>query len=329
MPQVTGGVDGPDQLSLFELGVNMAKLRARRAGLVEVMRSANTRVGYACDWRRFSAWCAAAGRASLPASTDTVSLYVTHELERGLRVATVARKVAAIAFHHRQSGHEPPIGGDVRAVVGGARRERLERPAGKAAVTVEQLVEIERRMCGDDAATVRDRAILFFGFASAMRRSELAALDLADVALTRQGVAVLLRRSKTDQVGKGRELGIPPAARERALCPVRALRAWLRVRGQRRGPLFVAVSRGGQPLLDRRLDSQVYAEVVQRAVASIGLDPRAYGAHSLRAGFVTAAGLAGANPLEIMKRTGHKRMEMVERYCRPGLFASDPLARAI
>jgi site-specific recombinase XerD len=329
MLRLTAEAVGPEQLALFDMGVDMAKLRERRAGLVRVQRSLNTRVGYACDWRRFSAWCASTGRDALPASADTVSLYLTYELERGLRVATLARKAAAIAWYHRQAGHEVPRTGDVPAMMGGARRERRERPAGKAALTVEHLVEIERGMRGSDAATIRNRAILLFGFASALRRSELAALDLSDVSVTREGIAVLLRRSKTDQEGRGRELGIPPASRERALCPVAALRAWLRVRGRRRGPLFCAVSKIGRPLLDRRLGTPVYSDVVQRAVASIGLDPTAYGAHSLRVGVVTAAVAAGASPIEVMKRTGHRKFEMIERYCRPSLFASDPLAKAI
>jgi integrase len=269
------------------------------------------------------------GRASLPASVDTVSLYVTYELERGLRVATLARKVAAIAFHHRQAGHEPPIGGDVRAVVGGARRERLERPAGKAALTVDQLQEVERRMRSGGALTLRDRAILFFGFASALRRSELAALDVGDVSITRDGVVVRLRRSKTDQAGEGREFGIAPAVQRRALCPVAALRSWLRVRGARPGPLFVRVSQLGDPMVGSRLSGQAFAEVVQRAVRLIGLDPTGYGAHSLRAGCVTASGLAGASTVQIMKRTGHRSVSMIERYYRPDLFADNPLAKVI
>jgi integrase len=77
------------------------------------------------------------------------------------------------------------------------------------------------------------------------------------------------------------------------------------------------------------LAGQTVAEVVQRAVALIGLDPAAYGAHSLRAGLVTAALASGADSVQVMSRTGHRSAAMIERYYRPDLFAGDPLAKAI
>ena len=44
----------------------------------------------------------------------------------------------------------------------------------------------------------RDRAVLLVGFASGLRRSELAGLDLADVRFERRGVVLYVGRSKTD-----------------------------------------------------------------------------------------------------------------------------------
>jgi integrase len=72
---------------------------------------------------------------------------------------------------------------------------------------------------------VRDRALLLLGFASALRRSELVALDLADVTATSDGLVVVVRRSKTDQDAAGRTLGISYGSHPDS-CPVRATTAW-------------------------------------------------------------------------------------------------------
>jgi len=320
----------PEQLPLFEGTLSMAALRDERERLIMAAAkcAANTRTCYASDWRSFAAWCARAGRVALPASMDTVALFLTHELARGLRVASVARKLTAVATRHRMADLAAPLGPEVRAVLTGARRERMERPRPKAALTIDQLREIERQLDGGGVRAARDRAILLFGFASAMRRSELVGLDLRDVEFVREGVRVVLRRSKTDQDGRGREMGIPCAAVDRALCPVEALERWVRARWRGAGPLFARVTAGGR-VTGERLSGHAVGAVVKAAVTRIGLDARRFGAHSLRAGFVTAAGTSGAGTLEIMKRTGHRSVEMVERYFRPDLFAANPLARAL
>jgi integrase len=55
----------------------------------------------------------------------------------------------------------------------------------------------------------RDRAIILFGFAGAFRRSEIIGLNAEDCAFSKDGLTITLRRSKSDQEGVGRKIGIP------------------------------------------------------------------------------------------------------------------------
>jgi hypothetical protein len=71
---------------------------------------------------------------------------------------------------------------------------------------------------------LRDRALLLLGVGGAFRRSELVALDVADLEETDDGLRVTIRRSKTDQEGIGTTIAV---VRGGASCPVKALRAWL------------------------------------------------------------------------------------------------------
>src|SRR5205823_5994175 len=97
----------------------------------------------------------------------------------------------------------------------------------------------------------------------AFRRSELVGLDRSDVVFGREGITVTIRRSKTDQEGAGRMVGIPYGSRPDT-CPVRSLQSWLDVSGIEAGPLFRAVNRHGQPQAGR-LTPQSVALVIKRA----------------------------------------------------------------
>jgi integrase len=321
-----------EQLVLFDVGgIDMKKLRAKRTELSEARRSPNTRRCYAADWRQFQEWCTAAGRSSLPANGETLALFVAQVVGDGSRASTISRKLSAIASMHRDAGHSVPDTKEARRVVAGSARLRKQPSLAKSAITVEQLRAISKQLAKRrDLRGVRDRAIIVFGFATGMRRSELSALDLADVRLAPKGLTVEIRSSKTDQVGAGREIGVW-RARTKELCPVRALRHWISFRGRWKGPLFVQLS---SPWADKctreRLGPDAIYDVVKRTVELVGADPSDYGAHSLRAGMVTAALATGAAESAVMRRTGHKSRDTLDRYYRPAtVFASDPLARAL
>lgn len=80
--------------------------------------------------------------------------------------------------------------------------------------------------CPKTLSGLRDRALVLVGFAGAFHRSELAAVDLAHLSFTKDGLVIDRRRSKTDQEAVGHKVGIPFWTDD-ATCPVRALRCWL------------------------------------------------------------------------------------------------------
>jgi hypothetical protein len=108
-----------------------------------------------------------------------------------------------------------------------------------------------------DLKGVRDRAVLLLGFAGAFRRSELVALDVADLQETDDGFRVLIRRSKTDQEGHGETIAI---VRGHHACPAKAVKAWLSAAGITAGPLFRPVAKGGRLSNQRLTDKSVCDE---------------------------------------------------------------------
>src|SRR3954462_2205949 len=97
------------------------------------------------------------------------------------------------------------------------------------------------------------------GFSAALRRSELVALDVADLVPDRDGLRVMIRRSKTDQEGAGQEIAVPHG---RHLKPVEAMRAWLAAAGITEGPAFRPVTRAGT-VRNARLTDQSIANIVK------------------------------------------------------------------
>ena len=312
-----GGADGGS--------VDLAGLRKERAAMAEGHRARNTELAYKCDWKDFAGWCGRAGVCPLPCASETLQLYLIDLARRGRSYSTAARRAAAVAAQHAAGGHRSPLDVDVREVLAGLGRRLGTAPKhAKLALTPEDLARLVSA-CPDGPRGRRDRALLLVGFASSLRRSELAALQLADVDQVGPGLVIRLPRSKTDQAGAGREIGVHRGQRD-LTCPARALAAWLVDRGAWPGPLFAFVDFHGS-VVHRPMTHRSIAIAIKDACARVGLDPARYAGHSLRAGCATAASANRADTLAIMARTGHKSVEMVGRYVRhANLFTVDPLA---
>lgn len=289
-------------------------LTAERLRLAASVRAPRTIAGYASDWKDFETWAAPRGLDTLPASTETVALYVTELLGKPRRVSTVSRHVTSINNRHRDNGHAAPGGKDVTALLIGAQRIRGEQPQQKAPIGIDQLRAIVAAINGESHIAVRNRAMLLLGFATALRRSNIVALTLEDVAFVDQGIAVRVRREKQDQRAKGRSIGVPHG-KSQATCPVIAVRAWLDRRGTAAGPIFTEIRNGRCTV--KGLHPNLVAKTVKTAIRAIGLDPASYSGHSLRAGFVTAAFEARVPDIVIAAQTGHRSLSCLRRYFRP------------
>ncbi len=305
--------------------VDPIEMRAR--AYVQAAKAPSTLRAYRADWRDFEAWCLARGVAALPATPETVALYLaargpTH------RPATLTRRLTAIARAHEAAGHASPATlrhAPVSETLKGIRRVHGAAQPGKTALRTADL-----RAAVAHAAPgllgLRDRALLLVGYAGALRRSELAALAVPDLTRSDDGLRVSIRRSKTDQESLGRAVAIPRGSRPDT-CPVAALDAWLAAARITEGAVFRRVDRhgraGGAPL-----DPNSIAKILKRALRRAGYAPEGYAGHSLRAGFCTEAARGGASAFDLMRQTDHRSVAMVARYIREAeLFRDAPAGR--
>lgn len=313
----------PDRSTDTEIGP-LAEIADRASDFIRQSKATNTIRAYRADWAHFESWCKAHGQASLPATAETVALYVT-DLAATHKPSTITRRISAISQAHQIAGMETPTGSaKVRLVMAGIRRTKGTAQTGKTPILVDDLRRMLAGLPGN-LLGVRDRVILLIGFCGAFRRSELVALDVADAAFTREGLVLTIKRSKTDQEGEGRKIGIPYASHVET-CPVRSLQEWLEKSGITEGPLFRPIDRFGR-LACIRLSAAAVGEIVKRYAAAVGLDATEFAGHSLRSGLATSAAAAGASERSIMRQTGHRSEKMVRRYIKDGsLFRENAVA---
>ena len=274
--------------------------------------SENTKKAYAHDLLQFGRWCERRGMPRFHEGDEVdgvLSVYLASMADAKKAPATIDRALRGILHGNRmQAG---PL---CRAVLRGIRRRSTHVSRQKTALTAADM-RLLLEHCGEGNIAIRNRAILLLGFAGGFRRSELAALDVADVTFTGEGMRVLVRRGKTDQEGRGLEKGIPRALG--GACPVVALRSYVEPRPKSitTPALFLAMNRWGH-WYPRRLTPAQVGRIVQNACRSAGMSYAEYGGHSLRAGFVTSAAVLHKSLESIMRMTGHRSMSQVLKYVR-------------
>jgi site-specific recombinase XerD len=294
----------------------MARLESHAEGvkkLTDAAKSTATKRAYEADWRTFEEWCAEEEFPSLPLTVGVVASYLKHLFETGKKVKTIQRAYAGLVFTHRKHGFDWESPKLIKEQMKGIRMLRAqagERVTKKTAATVEVL----RRMVSTlktDLVGIRNKAILTLTWIACSRRSEIAGLDLEDVEFRPgEGLIIQPRTTKTEQEGEDTAKGIPYADNP-AYCPVLAVQAWIKAAAIETGPLFRPVTRFGK-VRSIRLSDKTICEIVKNAAERVGLDPKAFGAHSLRAGFLTTSAQKDI-PISFSMTQSHQKSETIAR----------------
>lgn len=166
-----------------------------------------------------------------------------------------------------------------------------------------------------DLATLQgkcDRALLFYGFAGALRRSELVAINLSHIEAHERGHLLTIPFSKGDQEGQGQTIPIL-AQPDSPYCPVMPLQAWVTAAKISEGAVFVRLYRG-DTLSDKRLGDRAVAKLIKERIYQMkdpSLSEQQFSGHSLRRGFLTSVGKQQADLLKLKVQSRHARVDTV------------------
>ena len=280
---------------------------------LKAARSENTRRAYRQGFRIWSDWAQAAGVDPIPATPESVAGFISNQARAGRKPATLNQRLCAISSAHKLAGVPDPTQNElVRETLKGIRRKYGVKQDRKKALDNMDLIKVLAHIDRDTLKGKRDAALLLLGFSAALRRSEIAALDVADIELrSGKGLVVTLAKSKTDQEGEGAEKAIPLGRGDS--CPVRAYMQWIHAAGIESGQAFRSVTKGGA--VGKAISGAAIAQLIKRLTKQAGLEGN-YSGHSLRVGFVTSAAAADKSTAKIMEQTGHKTPAMISLYTR-------------
>jgi integrase len=263
----------------------------------------------------------------------------------GLRPGTLAGYVAAISVAHRTAGQpNPTVSEAVRRTMAGIRRHPGVTPTTRrAAARRDDIATILATLTPEDSLTdARDAALLLIGWKAALRANDLVGMRIEDQRITDDGLAVHLRRSKTDQTGTGTTIGITRspasprptspdeigagAARGVCLDAVAAWAHWRSLLGSHgiiTGPAWRGIDRyDRRPRATGLTRNSIRLIIVRRAQAA-GLhtnpdtEPESrpgWGAHSLRRGFATEAIARGVPERDVQRHGRWKSRATMDTY---------------
>jgi integrase len=322
---IAAATDSPPAVAVPPLTPAGAAALATAQALAKKATAAATLRAYKADWTHFAQWCAAHGFIPVPAAPQTVGAYLA-SLADSHAPTTIRRRLSALGKMHRFNDLPwNPAHRDIQGPLQGVLRTH-GRPVQKAAAVTLPMLRQILATCDQSARGRRDRALLLFGFTGALRRSELVALQVEDVAIVAGGLRLRIIRGKTDQAGQGAEIGLP-RGRYAETCPVRAFEAWQAVAKRKAGPLFRKISTGGG-IGDAALHPDAVRRILTHRVGMAGIVVENFdrlSAHALRVGFITAAHDQGARDEDIMRHTRHRDLRTMRGYVqRAGLVSESP-----
>ncbi len=280
---------------------------------IQNAKSKNTHKSYTADWKHFTEWCKVNNRNPLPASAGTLCLYLS-DLAETHKYSTLRRRVSSINMAHKFKKHLPPSQHlEVQALLEGIKRENGTQHEPKMALMLQVLPSLMNKIDTTSLIGIRDKALLLLGFALASRRSELVSINIEDLEVNDFGMDVRIPDTKTkqDELIKG------VVFTHNEFCPVKATQQWIKAGGINSGALFRSIDRHGN--VKNRLSDQSVALILKKYIGELGMDASDFSGHSLRSGLSTSAAMMGMTEISIMKQTGHKSREMVDRYVKAGL----------
>ena len=274
--------------------------------------SDNTRQAYQNDIKHFVAW-----GGLLPASADIVIAYL-QAFATTLNPRTLVRRLTAIKHWHTYQGFfDPTSNPNVRKTLTGIMHVHGTPKEKAPALTIENLVSMTTFLKAQNKLSAwRNNAILQVGFFGAFRVSELINIHVEHITFSKEGMEVLIPRSKTDQIGEGQHCAIPYG--DEQLCPVTALKAWCEHAGISDGVIFREVDKHGnigtKPLSGKSISIMIKA-VAKNCHLS---DADDFSSHSLRRGFATTASRSGAPIMSIMRQGRWRHEGTVLGYIEEG-----------
>ena len=271
----------------------------------------NTLRSYYADARSFVDWCRKRSIEPFPINSETLCTYIEC-LQVNSAYSSIRRRIASLRRLNRMLGFEDKTRTDeVYLAIRRLKRSKCLEQRQAVGINHDILVKLIDAQPNTLAGT-RNRALLSLGYDFLARRSELVAIRTVDLKFTPDGALKgMIRKSKTDQYGKGRLV----FGSERS---AKLVRKWLRLKPKEIQPVFCAINHG--KCEDRAICDRNVNDIIKRSVVKVKRCERPsdleVSGHSLRAGAAQDLLIRGYDLAAIMRAGGWSDPSTVLRYLR-------------
>ena len=287
----------------------------------------STRQSYHTGIKRFIRFCKTQHVRPLPATSRTVTYFATALHKQRMAPATIRLYLSAVSACHRENGFADPCKDNplLTLVKRGVTRSSKRLPDQRQPITSTILRHLIHQLKSDQHLRKPDRAMLSAAFCLAfyglLRVSEYTApsdkafisrvhATLSDIQWHSQHFTFILKRSKTDQQGKGTMISFCKLTK--STCPYHSMATYIALappKDPHTTPLFCFSN--GRPLTRFRL-----LKHLRRQLQRAGYHPHRFNTHSFRIGGATSAAEACASQATI-QQLGRWRSQAYRRYIHP------------
>jgi integrase/recombinase XerD len=271
----------------------------------------NTLRSYYADVKSFVDWCEQRNTAPFPLMSDTVRSFIEH-MQLNYSYSTIRRRLSALRRLNGLMGFEDQtLTEDVYLTIRKLKRAKSVEQRQAVGINEDLLAKMIDAQ-PDTLVGKRNRLLLSLGYDFLARRSELVAIRTEDLTFTPDGALKgIIRRSKTDQYGRGRLV----FGSERS---AKLLKNWLRQKPKEIQLVFCPVNHGR--CLDRAICDRQVNEIIKQGLVRVKRYPRPsdleVSGHSLRVGAAQDLLIKGHDMAAIMRAGGWSEPSTVARYLR-------------
>lgn len=285
--------------------------------VLSASRAQNTVAKYNRAFSNWQIWCKEHNIAELPTTEICISRYLIHLHQSSAPYSRIETAFYAIKWKHDclPDVKNPCNGSFLHTVLLGLKKILAKPIVKKDPITPEMLKTIVNKYGSSNNLTdIRLCTMTLISFAGFLRHDELINIRRCDVKLYASHVNIFIFQSKTDIFRQGAWVLI--GATNKSTCPVNMLRRYIVLSELNDDtdesflfrPLQYMKSQNKHVLKQGRLSYSRCLELLKNALASVGLDPKRFGLHSLRAGGASAAANLGV-PDRLFKKHGRWRSE--------------------
>lgn len=264
--------------------------------VMKASRQENTTKAYGCAFKMFVHWCKATNQLHMPASTETIALYLVSLVQTGTSKAMLNKAFYAINWFHRLEGVEyNPCNSSawLKLCLDGCCRLVAKPVRKKKPFSIDLIKAFVNKYAADTCflSDLRITALVLLSFAGFLRITEALKLRRSDIVFYSSYCSLFISTSKTDVYRFGDRIVI--ARTGTTFCPVQLLERYLVsaniIDSDSQEYIFRAImydsSTKLQKLRPDRTKALAYSTVrsiFQSKLVGLGLDPNDYGLHSMR-----------------------------------------------